>query len=150
MPKPKWVVTDKSRHLKGRSTKDTVPELLLRRYLHGIGMRYSLNRTIAERFTADLAFPTEKLVVMVDGCFWHGCPEHGMREFKGPNGDAWRTKLKGNRERDVRATKVMLDAGWHVLRFWECQVRESVGSVAAVIIDKRGQIWSSAQPTRHG
>ena len=144
------MVTDKSRHLKGRSTKDTVPELLLRRYLHGIGMRYSLNRTIAERFTADLAFPTEKLVVMVDGCFWHGCPEHGMREFNGPNGDAWRTKLKGNQERDVRATRVMVNAGWHVLRFWECQVRESIGSVAGVIIDERGQIESSARPTRYG
>ncbi|MQF48878.1 very short patch repair endonuclease [SAR202 cluster bacterium AC-647-N09_OGT_505m] len=150
MTKPKWVVTSKSRHLKGRSTKDTAPELLLRRHLHGLGMRYQLNRTIAERFSADLTFPAEKLVIMVDGCFWHGCPEHGMREFNGPNGETWRTKLGGNRERDFRGTKVMEDAGWHVLRFWECGIKESVDSVGRVVSETRGQIKSSNHTTGHG
>lgn len=140
MPKPDWVVTQRSRHLRGRSTRDTGPELLLRRNLHRLGMRYRLNRTIVERFKADLAFPSEKLAVMVDGCFWHGCPRHGMTEFRGPNGHVWRTKLNGNKQRDLRGTRVMERAGWQVLRFWECDVNESLDSISREIIHRRSLI----------
>jgi DNA mismatch endonuclease, patch repair protein len=72
-----------------------------------------------ERFQVrpDFVFPVRRLVVFVDGCFWHGCPRHGAR----PRGNAafWRAKFRRNQERDRRDTRRLRAAGWRVLRLWE-------------------------------
>jgi DNA mismatch endonuclease (patch repair protein) len=68
--------------------------------------------------------------VFVDGCFWHGCPEHGAKEFRGPNAEMWRQKLEANRARDRRNDAAAEQAGWRVLHVWECEVREDSGAAA--------------------
>ncbi|MCK5945527.1 MAG: very short patch repair endonuclease [Planctomycetes bacterium] len=110
--------------------RDTSPELLLRRLLWARGMRYRVHfRTPAGR--ADLTFVGKRVAVFVDGCFWHGCPEHyvtprSSREF-------WATKLRANVQRDQRQTEVLECAGWTVLRFWEHEVGEDPEAVASCI-----------------
>ena len=65
----------------------------------------------------DFAFPKHKLAVFVDGCFWHGCPKHGVQP-KG-NRQFWLTKLEANKARDRKVNRLLRSNGWHVLRIWE-------------------------------
>lgn len=65
----------------------------------------------------DLAFPRLQVAVFVDGCFWHGCPDHG--HIPSTNRDYWSSKLLGNIERDIRNRQALEEAGWTVVRVWE-------------------------------
>ena len=69
----------------------------------------------------DFTFPGEKLVVFVDGCFWHGCPRHGNTPKK--NRDFWVNKIGGNKKRDLRVSRRLRSDGWSVCRVWECRLR---------------------------
>ena len=99
--------------------RDTKPELALRSLLHRAGLRYRVDTQPLEgvRRRADIVFPRERIAVFVDGCFWHGCPEH-MRASK-KNAESWRTKLEGNRARDAETNELLRTAGWTVIRVWE-------------------------------
>ncbi|WP_244337100.1 MULTISPECIES: very short patch repair endonuclease [Streptomyces] len=99
--------------------KDTKPELKLRTALHRRGLRYRVGiRPLPElRRTADVVFPKAKVAVFVDGCFWHGCPDHYRPARK--SGAEWGQKIKDNRDRDASTTIALKDEGWMVLRFWE-------------------------------
>jgi DNA mismatch endonuclease (patch repair protein) len=100
-------------------TADTGPELALRRELHRRGLRFRLHRKLEfdRRRSIDIVFPTEKVAVFVDGCFWHYCPEHAVLPKN--NAEFWRVKLEGNRERDVATTGALEADGWSVVRVWE-------------------------------
>lgn len=97
----------------------TEPELLLRRELHQRGRRFRVQLRIAglPRRRVDLAFTRWRLVVFVDGCFWHGCPVHGV--LPGTNRDWWTWKLARNADRDVDTDERLRGLGWEVLRLWE-------------------------------
>ena len=85
-----------------RNTKrrDTKPELALRSALHGMGLRFSVDRPVhGTRRRSDVVFPTERVAVYVDGCFWHGCPKHGTVPKQ--NRQWWMDKLAANRQRDA-------------------------------------------------
>lgn len=105
--------------IKGR---DTGPELSLRRKVWALGLRYRLQYRIG-RTRPDMVFIRAKLVVFVDGCFWHGCPLH----FTMPknNRDFWEQKLKRNCERDRENTQRLEAEGWRVLRLWEHEIEAS-------------------------
>ena len=110
--------------------KDTKPELLLRRELWRRGLRYRLGfRTQASR--PDLVFRRQQVAVFIDGCFWHGCPEHYVPPRS--RRDFWEEKLRTNVDRDRQQTKVLEEAEWTVLRFWECQVHDQLGRVVGKI-----------------
>jgi len=100
--------------------RDTSPELAVRRILHAHGLRYRVDiRPVPEiRRRADIVFPRQKLAVFIDGCFWHGCPEHGTHSFK-TNAAFWEEKIMRNAARDLDTNSQLEAAGWHVLRFWE-------------------------------
>lgn len=99
--------------------KDTRPELALRRELHRRGLRYRVGYRPLEtpRRTVDVAFTRRRVAVLVDGCYWHGCPEH-YRPAR-TNARFWSTKITANRERDADTTARLVAAGWTVMRFWE-------------------------------
>jgi DNA mismatch endonuclease (patch repair protein) len=102
-----------------QARRDTAPELALRRVLHARGRRYRLCYPVPglPRRTIDIAFPGPKVAVFVDGCFWHGCPEHGTDPKA--NDEWWAEKLARNVERD-RETDAALGARmWRVVRVWE-------------------------------
>lgn len=102
-----------------QATRDTAPEMALRRALHGRGLRYRVGaRPVQDlRRTADIVFTRAKVAVFVDGCFWHQCPEHGT--IPRVNREWWATKLQGNVERDQATTTALTAVGWTVIRCWE-------------------------------
>lgn len=101
---------------KGRDTK---PELALRRAVHARGLRYrvSMRPLPPIRRTADLVFTKAKVAVFLDGCFWHGCPQHHTKARA--NADYWAEKVTRNRERDAETDRLLEEAGWTVVRVWE-------------------------------
>jgi DNA mismatch endonuclease (patch repair protein) len=125
-----WVSTPWSAQLRGRRVRDTEPEKTLRSAVHALGLRFRLHRKVAPRCTADFVLPRHSVAVFVDGCFWHGCPSHGTRHFRGPNALRWEAKITTNMERDARNTEAARDAGWTVVRIWECEVRADAGRAA--------------------
>lgn len=108
-----------SKQMSKQSVRDTAPEMALRRELHRRGLRYRVNvRPDSQvRCTPDIVFGKARVVVFVDGCFWHGCPQHGT--VPRANGDWWRAKLEANVERDKRLDHELMVRGWSVVRIWE-------------------------------
>lgn len=107
------------RSMQSNRGRDTGPELRLRSELHRRGLRYFVDRAPIKdvRRRADLVFPRKKVAVFVDGCFWHGCPEH--HTVSKTNAEYWAAKVETNRWRD-RDTDALLEAeGWTVVRVWE-------------------------------
>jgi DNA mismatch endonuclease (patch repair protein) len=102
--------------------RDTAFERQIRSLLHADGFRFRVDLPIRvgkERpIRPDIVFTRRQLAIFCDGCFWHGCPEHGRRpDIK--NSEYWNPKLRGNQERDLRHRAILESAGWTVLRFWE-------------------------------
>jgi DNA mismatch endonuclease (patch repair protein) len=99
--------------------RDTDAEMMLRRLLHARGLRYRVDRPLPgmPRRRADLTFPLHRVAVFVDGCFWHGCPEHKTEPKM--NRAWWAAKLARNVERDKETDAYLRDIGWTVLRIWE-------------------------------
>ncbi|NLT26020.1 MAG: very short patch repair endonuclease [Microbacteriaceae bacterium] len=109
-----------ARSMRSNRRRDTSPELALRRILHARGLRYRVDfaplATMRQR-RADIVFTKARLAVFVDGCFWHGCPDHAT--FPVRNADYWLPKLERNRARDLETDAALADAGWRVIRIWE-------------------------------
>ncbi|MFF2011142.1 very short patch repair endonuclease [Streptomyces sp. NPDC058195] len=100
-------------------SRDTKPERLVRQLVHAQGLRY---RVAAKplpglRRTADMVFRPAKVAVFIDGCYWHGCPEHYVPPRT--NHGYWSEKVARNIARDRDTNQHLADAGWTVLRFWE-------------------------------
>lgn len=113
--------------------RDTRPELALRRELHRRGLRYRVDvapLTDQPRRRADIVFPAARIAVHVDGCFWHGCAQHGTRPAS--NADWWTMKIDRNRERDLDTDQRLLTAGWLPVRVWE---HDDPGRAAAAIAE---------------
>ncbi|MFC7636385.1 DNA mismatch endonuclease Vsr [Streptomyces thermogriseus] len=102
-----------------QGSRDTAPEIAVRRLLHAAGLRYRVNVPVPgmPRRTIDIAFGKYKVAIFMDGCFWHGCPEHATHPKA--NSEWWRRKLDRNMSRDIETTGHLTEAGWTVLRFWE-------------------------------
>lgn len=116
--------------------RDTGPELALRHELHRRGLRYYVNRRPVKniRRTADIVFPRKRLAVFVDGCFWHGCPEH--HTIAKTNAEFWAAKVRGNMRRDRDTDDLLRSEGWTVLRIWEhVSPDEAVGLVVTALDD---------------
>lgn len=130
--------TAKGRHLAGRRKTHTQPEVALRRALHAHGARFRLHRRLDQGCTPDIVLPGRHIAVFVDGCFWHGCPDHGRKgPWTGPNAALWEKKLQRNVARDVAATALAEAQGWHVFKVWECDVSRDADGVAARILAAR-------------
>lgn len=91
----------------------------IRSAVHRLGLRYYVDRPpiAGLRRKADLVFPRAKLAVFVDGCFWHGCPEH--MTWPANNAAWWRAKIERNVARDRNTDERLAAAGWRSVRFWE-------------------------------
>ncbi|MER5520424.1 very short patch repair endonuclease [Streptomyces sp. NPDC002763] len=111
-------------------SKDTGAELAVRRLLHAAGLRYRVEYPVPgmPRRRIDVAFTGVKVAVLIDGCFWHGCPLHATQPKS--NAAWWRNKLDRNMARDRETTDHLAAQGWTVLRFWE---HVPPGEVAAAV-----------------
>lgn len=116
--------------MRANRRRDTEPERRVRRLLHASGLRFRVDMPIragrARPLRPDISFTRVRLAVFIDGCFWHGCPEHGRRP-QVQNGHYWGPKIARNIERDTEHTHALVASGWTVLRFWE---HEAPGTVA--------------------
>lgn len=124
--------------MQANRSRDTKPELAVRSALHSLGLRYRV--AIAPvpdlRRRADIVFTKARVAVFIDGCFWHGCPEHGRTSFN-HNADYWPAKIAANVDRDVDTTERLRCAGWTVLRFWEHEnVAEVVETIRHILTSK--------------
>ena len=99
--------------------RDTQPELALRSAAHALGLRYRVSvRPLREvRRTADLVFSKARVAVFLDGCFWHGCPDH--HTVAATNASFWAEKVESTRSRDRETDRRLADAGWTSIRVWE-------------------------------
>ena len=122
---------------KAQKTRDTTPEVLVRRLLHKAGARYRLEVRAENdlRTKPDIVFRGPRLAVYIDGCFWHGCPEH----FIPPKNNAawWQEKISANKTRDGRSRRALADRGWTVLSFWEHDDPSDVAQQVLSILAKR-------------
>ena len=105
-----------SERMKRMPTKDSKPELRLRKAIYGLGFRYRLHRKDLPG-KPDIAFGPAKVAVFVDGCFWHNCPEHGT--IPKNNRDWWLEKFQRNRERDTLKDEQLKEMGWLPVHVWE-------------------------------
>jgi len=122
----------RSQNMARIKAKNTKPELLLRSALWEHGLRYRLHYSIVG-VRPDIIFVGKKIAVFVDGCQWHGCPEHYVyprtrREF-------WGNKLKKNVERDIAQTMILRKAGWIPLRLWEHEIWSDLSGTVRKIDD---------------
>ncbi|MGA2584800.1 MAG: DNA mismatch endonuclease Vsr [Tepidisphaeraceae bacterium] len=100
--------------------RDTKPEMVVRKLVHGLGFRFRLHRSDMPG-KPDLVFPKLRLVIFVHGCFWHQHKCSAGNRMPKSRVAFWRTKLKGNVARDRRNLAKLRDQGWRVLTIWECQ-----------------------------
>ncbi|MER9971184.1 very short patch repair endonuclease [Mesorhizobium sp. M0060] len=123
--------------------KNTDAELLLRKALHRIGLRYTLHdRSLPG--SPDIVFPRFKAVVFVHGCYWHS---HGCYRSTVPKTrqEFWTSKFQANRSRDARNAKNLIEQGWRVLTVWECALKgKTAGPVDGVAKAARAWLVSSA------
>jgi DNA mismatch endonuclease (patch repair protein) len=118
-----WEMMDRSenmRRIKGRNTR---PEMLVRRLVHGMGFRYRLHVGDLPG-KPDLVFVSKKKIIFVHGCFWH--QHEGCRNAQLPktNQEYWLPKLKATRARDLRNMNVLSGLGWKILLLWECKLKD--------------------------
>lgn len=124
-----------------QARRDTAPELLLRRELHRLGLRYRVDQALPgmPRRRADVLFSRAKVAVFVDGCFWHGCPEH--KTAPANNAGWWTAKLARNVERDRETDAHLSSLGWTVLRFWEHEnMKQAATDIDQIVRGRVGRL----------
>lgn len=117
-------------------SRDTKPEQLIRRLVHAQGLRYRVAAKPLQdlRRTADMVFRPAKVAVFVDGCYWHGCPEHYVPPKTNPG--YWSEKVAKNMARDRDTDQHLKEAGWTVLRFWEHESPEACALTIATTVSR--------------
>ncbi|WP_078311675.1 MULTISPECIES: very short patch repair endonuclease [unclassified Mycobacterium] len=135
-----WASSEATRAvMQGNRRRDTAPELAVRRLVHSMGLRYRVDYaplTAHRRLKADMVFAGAKVAVFLDGCFWHGCPDHHRPARV--NSTFWANKVKSNAERDLRTDALLRESNWLVLRFWEHEPPESIAETVRRAVTSRG------------
>lgn len=126
-----------SRRMQLQATRDTQPELAIRRELHRRGLRYRLHRRpiITSNRVADVLFRRAQVAVYVDGCWWHGCPHH--KSWAKANELFWRDKIDRNVARDRETDATLRAAGWLVVRVWEHEAAAEAASRIEAVVRRR-------------
>ncbi|MFD8255100.1 MULTISPECIES: very short patch repair endonuclease [Streptomyces] len=134
------------RNMQAIRSRDTTPEKLIRRLVHAQGLRYRVAaRPLPDlRRTADMVFRPAKVAVFIDGCYWHGCPEHYVPPKT--NEGYWSDKVARNMARDRDTDQRLAEAGWTVLRFWEHEASEKCAARIAAEVEKRRNQGKQAKP----
>jgi DNA mismatch endonuclease (patch repair protein) len=132
----------RSRMMTGIRSKNTRPELLIRKCLHGRGFRYRLHD---KRLPGkpDIVLPRYRAVILIHGCFWHG---HDCHLFKWPSSNEifWREKITKNKTIDEQTEADLLISGWRVLTIWECALKGK-NRIAFDIVIAKTIDWLNSQ-----
>lgn len=136
-----------SRRMKATRRRDTPGELAVRSELHRRGFRFRVDTAPIRgaRRRADIVFTRQRVAVYIDGCFWHGCPQHGT--WPQANADWWRSKIEANQKRDRESDAELTAHGWRVVRLWTHEdARAAVRRVADALDQARGRDDASSPP----
>ena len=119
--------------------RDTLPELAIRHLVHQAGLRYIVDARPVPSLhrRADLVFRGPKIAAFVDGCYWHGCPDHCR--LSGQNLGYWTSKIDTNRQRDADTDRRLTDEGWEVFRAWTHECPEEVAAALIELVRSRSQ-----------
>jgi len=117
-------VLERSRLMSRIHSKDTQPEMIVRRIAHKDGYRYRLHVGDLPG-KPDLVFPSRRKVIFVHGCFWHGHDGCALAHQPQSNQEFWLAKLKGNKLRDSSALEQLAILGWKALVIWECELKDA-------------------------
>ena len=124
-------------------SKDTKPELMVRRLIHSMGYRFRLHRrNLPGR--PDIVFPGRQKVVFVHGCFWHRHPNCARAQIPDANRDYWEPKLARNVQRDREALEQLANLGWRSFVVWECEVQPL--DALAKQISWETEVWLADDP----
>ncbi|MGW6579418.1 very short patch repair endonuclease [Streptomyces globisporus] len=141
-PEGSWASSAaRRRNMQAIRSRDTKPERLIRRLVHANGLRYRVAaRPLPDlRRTADMVFRPAKVAVFIDGCYWHGCPEHYVSPKTNPG--YWSEKVARNVARDRDTDERLSAAGWLVLRFWEHQSSDACAlSIISAVRERRDDL----------
>jgi DNA mismatch endonuclease (patch repair protein) len=121
--------------MSGIRSKNTQPEMIVRRYLHNRGFRYRLHARNLPG-SPDLVLPKYKVAIFVHGCFWH---RHGGCRYAttpSSNVERWSLKFEANTERDARNAAMLRSVGWRVIVVWECELRRASAERLARLVDE--------------
>jgi DNA mismatch endonuclease (patch repair protein) len=143
----------RSRMMKGIRSKDTQPEMIVRKYLHAHGFRYRLHARKLPG-SPDLVLPRYRVAIFVHGCFWHRHAECRFATTPANNAERWKLKFDGNVERDARKENLLRAAGWRVIVVWDCEVWRAPEErlrllVSDVAGSQRGESSLQVSPTIH-
>ncbi len=121
-------------------SKDTKPELLVRKFLHKNGFRYRLHvKSLPGK--PDIVLPKYKTIIFVHGCFWHG--HEGCRYFVVPKTrtEWWLNKIGTNIGNDTKVHSKLIEAGWTVITLWECELKKQTieATLSNLLLDLKGQ-----------
>ncbi|RKT04884.1 T/G mismatch-specific endonuclease [Streptomyces sp. 3211.6] len=140
-PEGSWASSAaRRRNMQAIRSRDTKPERVIRQLVHAQGLRYRVAaRPLPDlRRTADLVFRRAKVAVFIDGCYWHGCPEHYVPPRTNPG--YWSDKVARNMARDRDTDQQLERAGWLVLRFWEHEQSDvCAATIVSMVQDRRGR-----------
>ena len=139
--KVSWASSEATRRtMQGNRSRDTKPELRIRRILHAEGLRYRVDMRPVEGFRrrGDIVFGNGKVVVLVHGCFWHGCELHYVPPVA--NADYWAAKVRRNVERDVETVEVLKEHGWLPIVVWEHDDPEMAAASIREMVSSRRSI----------
>lgn len=115
--------------------------MAVRRAVHALGLRYRVDARPLPGLNrrADLVFTKVKVAVFVDGCYWHGCPDHGTQPST--NADYWSSKIGRNVARDRETDRLLGDAGWHPIRIWEHDDPVAAARKVQAAVRRRWLLW---------
>ncbi|MEI8410594.1 MULTISPECIES: very short patch repair endonuclease [unclassified Kribbella] len=133
-----------------QKSRNTGTEVVLRQALHARGLRYRIHQRPVQgvRREADIVFTSVRVAVFVDGCFWHGCPDHAT--WPKNNAEFWRAKIEGNRRRDADTDARFEAAGWCVVRIWEHESIEHAATRVREIVEARRNGVGGLRRGTHG
>jgi len=140
MPRIQPSSPEASRRMSKIRQKGTSAELSLRRELFRLGLRYRVDYEILKkpRRVADIVFPRQRIAIFVDGCFWHGCPEHAS--WPKQNAEFWRLKIKANCARDADTNHRLEALGWKVVRIWSHELaKDAALNIAAIVHERKNR-----------
>lgn len=123
--------------MKGNRSRDTRPELAVRSAAHRLGLRFRVSAQPVKHIkrSADLVFASARVAVFVDGCFWHGCPEHYVPSMS--NREYWTEKISKNQARDEDTVRRLLDEGWLPIRVWAHEDPQQAAQGIAEVVRQR-------------
>lgn len=149
MPRIQPSSPEASRRMAKVRQKGTGAEVELRRELYRSGLRYRVSFEVLKkpRRVADVAFPGLKIAVFVDGCFWHGCPEHAT--WPKQNAEFWRNKIETNRLRDADTDGRLEAIGWKVVRVWEHESPVTAAETISKLVAEANVMRSKSPSSLH-